>query len=252
MNPILEFFTGELRGEPFYPFSQGHLVLLAIMALLIVAMVWYYRRHPEHRQAFRYAMGTLLLLDQLGWQLWVAVTGQWAIQSMLPFHLCSVFAYLSAYMLFTKNYRVYELAYFLGIGGALQAILTPETNNYPLLHYRIFQALFSHGLIVAAAIYMTLVEGYRPTWRSILRMVVIINLYMLFVGLVNWAIGSNYLYIAHKPDVATALDLLGPWPWYILGMEAVGVVMSLILYLPFAIRDWLASRKGVEMASTSG
>lgn len=242
MNPIFDFFTGTLQGEPFYPFSTGHLFFLGAIALAIVAMVWYYRRHPDHRQAFRYTLATLILIDQLGWQLWVYFTGQWLLQTMLPFHLCSVFAYLTAYMLFTKSYRVYELSYFLGIGGALQALLTPETSGYPFLHYRIFQALLSHAAIVAAPIYMTFVEGYRPTWRSLFRMIITVNLYMLFVAFLNWAIGSNYLYIARKPDVATALDLLGPHPWYVLGMEVVGIVLSLLLYLPFAVRDWRYKR----------
>jgi len=43
----------------------------------------------------------------------------------------------------------------------------------------------------------------------------------------------------HKPPTASLLDLLPPWPWYILWMEAIGlVVMCLILYLPFAVKDW--------------
>jgi hypothetical integral membrane protein (TIGR02206 family) len=66
------------------------------------------------------------------------------------------------------------------------------------------------------------------------------NLYMLLVGLVNALIGSNYLFIAHKPYTPSLLDVLGPWPWYILSAEAVGLAVGLLLYLPFALRDWKA------------
>jgi uncharacterized membrane protein YwaF len=75
---------------------------------------------------------------------------------------------------------------------------------------------------------------------------------MLFVAGVNRAIGSNYLFIAHKPDVATALDLLGPWPWYIAGMQIVGIILAVVLYLPFAIKDWREKRAGTGNAALAG
>jgi len=178
-----------------------------------------------------------LIVDELAWHGWNWATGQWTFQTMLPLHLCSVFVFLSAYMLITKSYPVYEYAYFLGIGGAIQALLTPDAGRYGFPHFRAFQVMISHGSIVTAAIFMTVVEGYRPTWRSLLRVAVGANLYMLAVGMLNWAIGSNYLFIARKPETASLMDLLGPWPWYILSLEAVGLAICLLLYLPYAIRD---------------
>jgi hypothetical integral membrane protein (TIGR02206 family) len=89
---------------------------------------------------------------------------------------------------------------------------------------------------------MTLVEGYRPTWRSYGRVLIWSNVYMLFVGIVNALIGSNYMFIAHKPETASLIDVLGPWPWYILALEAIGFVLFLLLYLPFAFRDIAARR----------
>jgi len=65
-----------------------------------------------------------------------------------------------------------------------------------------------------------------------------VNIYMAAVGLVNWAIGSNYLFIAHKPETASLLDVLPPWPWYILYIEGLGILFVLLFYLPFAIIDW--------------
>jgi uncharacterized membrane protein YwaF len=58
----------------------------------------------------------------------------------------------------------------------------------------------------------------------------------------NFLIGSNYLFIAHKPEVPTLIDVLGPWPFYILPLAGIALGMSLILYLPFAIKDWRTAR----------
>jgi len=156
---------------------------------------------------------------------------------MLPLQLCSLFVFLSAAMLVTRSRKIYEYAYFLGIGGAFQALMTPDSGMYGFPHFRFFEPLISHGLIISASVYLTVVEGFRPTWKSIPRVALAANLYLLLMALVNYLLGSNYLFTAYKPDVPSLLTVLAPWPWYILEFEAVGLVTFLILYLPFAIRD---------------
>lgn len=237
-----EFFAWDYTGGPFRLFSPSHLFVLSVVVLVNLSLV-YSRRNfsPQARRVFRYGLAALLILNETAWHLWIWTTGQWTIQTMLPLHLCSLFVFLSAIMLVTKSYAIYEFAYFLGIGGATQALLTPDVGIYGFPHFRFFQIFISHGSIVTAAIYMTVVERYRPYWKSLLRVVVWANLYMLFVGLVNVLIGSNYLFIARKPDTPSLLDVLGPWPWYILSIEAVGLVIGLLLYLPFALREQFGS-----------
>ncbi len=238
-----EFFAKDFSGEAFILFGPGHLIALAIIALVNISFLFWRRSGELARRRFRYGLAGLLLLDEMAWHAWNLYTGQWTIQTMLPLHLCSVFVFLSAWMLISKNRAIYPFAYFLGISGALQALLTPDAGAYGFPHFRAFQVMISHGAIVTAAIYMTLVEGFRPFWKDTVRVFVISNIYMLFVGLINFLIGSNYLFIARKPDTASLLDVLGPWPWYILAIEAIGFLMILILYSPYALKDWFNRRK---------
>jgi len=51
--------------------------------------------------------------------------------------------------------------------------------------------------------------------------------------------------INSKPETASLLDLLPPWPVYILYMELIGVLNCLLLYLPFVIKDWREKRAAV-------
>lgn len=236
-----EFLAWNYTGEPFRLFSLSHLITLSVVVLVNLAIIsWRRKASLQARRAFRYGLVALLILNETAWHLWIWTTGNWTIQTMLPLHLCGLFVFLSTIMLITKSYTIYELAYFLGIGGATQALLTPNLGIYGFPHFRFFQTFISHGSVVTAAIYMTVVEEYRPYWTSLLRAVVGGNLYMLLVGLVNALIGSNYMFIAHKPDTPSLLDVLGPWPWYILSAEAVGLAVGLLLYLPFALQDWKA------------
>jgi hypothetical integral membrane protein (TIGR02206 family) len=84
---------------------------------------------------------------------------------------------------------------------------------------------------------MTLVEGYRPTGASLKRVIIGSNLYMLAIFILNFIIGSNYMFIARKPDTASLLDVLPAWPWYIPIIELLGLVFVLVFYAPFAIKD---------------
>jgi hypothetical integral membrane protein (TIGR02206 family) len=145
-------------------------------------------------------------------------------------------------MLVTRSFKIYEFAYFLGIGGGLQALATPDLGIYGFPHFRFFQTLLSHGLIVTAPIYMTVVEGFRPTWKSLLKAAFWTNVYALAIYFVNNALGSNYLMVNAKPGVPSLLDLLPEWPWYILWMEGIGVATFLLLYSPFIIKDYGARK----------
>ena len=244
-----DFFAKDYTGGAFQLFGTAHLVALGIVILAILLIVIFGKRANEKtRKTIRYTLAAILIVDEIGWHVWNSANGTWTIQTMLPLHLCSVFVFLSAFMLVTRNYTIYEFAYFLGIAGASQALLTPDAGIYGFPHYRFFQVMLSNGCIMAAALYMTFVEGYRPTWKSLKKVLIGANIYMMAVFFFNLAIGSNYLFIAHKPGTASLIDLMPAWPWYILVIELLGMAVSLLLYLPFAISDWRGKKVKVEAA----
>ena len=235
---MAQLFARDYTGAPFVLFGPPHLVALFVVVLVNLLIIAFRRRFtPDNKRAFRLGLATVLVLNEIAWHLWNFFTGQWTLQTMLPLHLCSVLVWVSAYMLVTGNELIYEFSYFLGIAGATQALLTPDAGIYGFPHFRFFQSIISHGSIVTAAIYMTFVEGYRPHWRSLVRVAIWGNVYMAIIGLVNWLLGSNYLFIAHKPETASLLDVLGPWPWYILSLELLAGGLCLLLYLPYAVCD---------------
>lgn len=235
---MIQYFVKDYQGAPFELFDTAHLIALAVVVLINVLIVVFRKKFTSQgRQKFRYIVAAILLANETAWHLWNYFTGQWTVQTMLPLHLCSILVFVSAIMLLTRNYAIYEFSYFLGIAGATQALLTPDAGIYGFPHFRFFQVFISHGLIVTAAIYMTLVEGFRPYWKSLQQIAVWGNVYMVAIFILNQLIGSNYLFIAHKPETASLMDVLPPWPWYIPVLEVMALVMCLLLYLPFIIHD---------------
>ena len=227
-------------------FDLTHIGALAAIFLLNLFLLRFKNKDETVRRKVRVAMAVTLWLTESAWHFWNIYHGTWSIQEHLPLHACSVLIWLAGFMLINKNYRIYEFAYFLGIGGALQALLTPDIGIYGFPHFRFIQTYISHGLLLTSAIYMTVIEGFRPTWQSLKRIIIFLNIYMLAVFGVNQLIGSNYLFVARKPPGPTLLDALPEWPVYIFYMEAIGLVMFLLLYLPFAVKDWRSTKKKAE------
>jgi len=239
-----EFFAKDFSGQAFDLFGVSHLIAIAIILCCLLALFFLRQRISEKSKwLFRVILAIVLVANETGWHLWNASIGEWTIQTMLPFHLCSILIWLSAYMLIKKSFRIYEFAYLLGIVGAMQAILTPDLGGYGFPHYRFFQTFISHGGIILAACSLTWLEGFRPVPASLVRVIVGSNLYMALVGLINWLVGSNYLFIAHKPVTASLLDLLPDWPIYILYIEGLAVFLCLLMYLPFAIQDFASKKR---------
>jgi hypothetical integral membrane protein (TIGR02206 family) len=233
-----QYFAKDYTGGSFVLFGPGHLGFILFFLLFNLSFIYLRRIKSEtFRRNFRYGMAIASIVVELSWHIWKAAIGQWTVTEMLPLHLCSLFVILNSIMLFTRSYSIYEISYFLGIAGALQAFLTPDAGIYGLPHFRPIQTLLAHGLIITECVYMTVVEGFRPTLKSIWRVFLYGNIAMVLIHCVNLGLGSNYMYTMHKPVTASLLDMLGPWPWYLLAIEGIAVVMCAILYLPFAISD---------------
>jgi hypothetical integral membrane protein (TIGR02206 family) len=235
------FFARNFAGPAFVLFGPAHIAALGAIVLLNLALIQFKGGSEATRSKVRWTLAITLWTAEISWNLWVYLTGQWTVQWMLPLNLCTVLIWLTGFMLIFKNKTIYEFCYFLGIGGAIQYLATPDLGIYGFPHFRFFQTFTSHGLLLTCAIYMTVVEGFRPNWKSVLRVVVIANVYMLAIYSVNLGLHSDYLDINAKPGTPSILDLLPPWPYYILFMELIGIATFLLLYAPFFIKDRKAS-----------
>lgn len=233
-----KYFSYDYTGEPFELFGATHIAALLALILIGYGLTRFKGADEATRKRVRVALGIFLWLNESVWHIWNAAWGHWNVQTMLPLHACSILIWLSGFMLIFRSYAIYEFAYFMGIGGAFQYLMTPDLGIYGFPHIRYFQAFLSHGILLISAIYMTVVEGFRPTWKSFWRVVIVTNIYMVIIYPINVWLGSNYLMINGKPSTPSLLDLMPDWPVYILHMEAMGIVTFLLLYAPFAIREW--------------
>jgi hypothetical integral membrane protein (TIGR02206 family) len=232
-------FSAYPVGMEFRMFGPPHLVVLGVVLAVNLSLAPLRRVLGEAgRRNFRFGLAALMAGLFAAHAVWRVYVGFWTWLWDLPLHLCDLTALLSIALLLTRNQRLYEFVYFLGIGGALQALVTSNVGIYGYPHLYFFTSMIIHGGIITTGLYFTVVEGLRPTWRSLWRVAGWMLAYTTVIFGLNLLIGSNYLFIGHKPDFPSLIDELGPWPWYVFGLIGVGIASLLVLYLPFALKDW--------------
>jgi hypothetical integral membrane protein (TIGR02206 family) len=143
------------------------------------------------------------------------------------------------------NRRWLELAYFWGIGGTLQAIITPNLH-YGFPDVRFISFFVAHSGIVIGIFFLMLVYGFRPTPAGLLRTFLWTEVYFVIAFSVDLLTGQNYGYLLHKPDTASLLSYLSDWrPLYLVEFHLLAFAFFSLLYAPFAIVD-LARQKPNE------
>lgn len=231
------WFAYDYDGGAFVLFGPVHIATLVALAGLTAWLVLAGRSSEAGRRTvLRRALAVLLLVNETAWHVWNLAWGTWGLQEMLPLHVCSVMVWMAIVVLWTGYAPLYAPVYFLGVAGAVQALITPDAGIYGFPHFRYFQTMIAHGGLVAAGLWVVVAERYRPGVRDGVRVLVALNAYALVVYFLNGWIGSNYLYVNAKPDTASIMDAMPAWPWYVPILEMLALVFFVLLLLPFVRR----------------
>jgi hypothetical integral membrane protein (TIGR02206 family) len=153
---------------------------------------------------------------------------------VLPFHISYFMNLMLPFMLWRRSFFLFEITYYMVMGGCIQSLLTPALDHsFP--HYLNLRFFVVHIGLLQSVFYAIFVYGFRPTWQSFGRAFLWTNIYVVLVFGINYILGTNFLYLNRKPNVATLLDLFGPWPWYLVGAEFLCLMMYTLVMLPFAL-----------------
>ena len=221
-----------------------HIVALALTIALPIALSVLVRKADSSvlTNGVCYLLAGILIINEIGGWIYRAATVQsfnYFVQNHLPLHICGVALFVVVFMLLRRNQILYEIGYFWGIVGTLNAVITPQLAvDFP--HYRFFQYFIVHGGIVASALFATWGLRMRPTFKGLLRSFLLANLYMVVIAGVNLLLKSNYMFICDPPHTKSPF-FFAPWPWYIPILDAVAFVLFFLVYSPFLVGDWLRS-----------
>ena len=247
---ISPYLFAEHQGESFQRFGLPHLIVLgATLLLTLLIIITRNRLDDENKASLREVMAQILIINELISYLWLYFYKGATLLEILPLHPINILAWFSAFMLLKKGKKLYELVYFLGTISALYLLLMPNLNQYGFPHYRFFYILITPAIIFLSIIHMTFSEeDIHPQWKSLLRVFATANIILAIIYGINIFLGSNYLHLITKPT--SSLINFPNAPLHILYYEGIGIIISLILYIPFIVKNWLDNR-GLKDAGTS-
>lgn len=150
----------------------------------------------------------------------------------LPMHLCDWTLLLAAFALLRHLQLCFELAYFWGIGGTMQALFTPAET--PDRFIQLFGFFLIHSMIPTGIFWLMLSRKMHPQPGSVWRFMIWSEVYLVAALLTNELTGGNYGFLSEKPGTGTLLDVLSDERWlYLFQLNLLALAMFSILYLPW-------------------
>jgi len=216
----------------FVPFGAAHVGAILLTAVVGAGMARLVRRRPAAGVPVRgtlFAAIALLLIGHLG----IGAREGWLTWEMLlPLHLCDAATVLALVSLAWPRRGGVEILYFWAGSGSALAMLTPDLPwGFPAWGFFVFFGL--HGLVIVAAAVLVFGFGLTPRpgapWRALLATAAL----AAAAATAGSLLGMNYMFLRWKPQAATPLDWMGPWPLYILTGAVVALIVFHLLALPF-------------------
>ncbi|MGI9089041.1 MAG: TIGR02206 family membrane protein [Chthoniobacterales bacterium] len=241
-----------MEPEPtFHAYSTEHLVAIALTLVLpfLLAAIVRRSRSALVERAITIFILTSLVANYVGYLIFIRRLGDQTLAQMLPMQMCDWAMVVIMVALWTGNRRWFEVAYFWGIGGTLQAVLTPDLRfGFPDLRFISF--FVAHSGIIVGVIFLMLTRRLRPYPISIVRAFLWSEVYFVSALVADQITGVNYGFLLHQPEAFSLLSYLSnSRPIYLLQMHLLALVFFVVLYLPFALYDMFRrlNREGVTV-----
>src|SRR5216110_2519816 len=223
----------------FKPFGIAHLAVIFLTIALPFVLAFSVHRTKSRilERSLAFSISTLLLINYLAYLIVARDFGVTTWQRTLPLQLCDWAMFGIIVARWTGNRRWLEVAYFWGIGGTLQAIITPNLR-YGFPDLRFISFFVAHSGIIIGIVFLMLIYGFRPRATGVLRTFAWTEMYFVVAFTTDLLTGENYGFLLHKPEAASLLNFLSDSrPLYLLEFHGLAFLFFCVLYAPFAIVD---------------
>jgi hypothetical integral membrane protein (TIGR02206 family) len=231
----------KLKLSGLEPFDAHHLIAIFFSVFIIITIPFIGKvLKQKNRKKFIYILISVALLQEIVDYIARYNFDGFNFAEDLPLHICSYALFMSAYSLYFKNQFCFEFSYLLGVTGTFIAILTPEFNDFDgwVMYVTYFM---HHSLIPTFSLWNIYVDGMSLRKLSIPYSLIFLAIIAVPVGIICWLTGGNYMYLARIPNVENPL-VFGEWPFYLIYLNIIGVILMIVASSPFYIFNYLNNR----------
>ncbi len=221
-----------VASRVFMSWGPSHIGVLTLTILGAFGLVVLARRgDPRVVRATGLVLGSVLAILTVGEQ--VAAFDPAHPGLTLPLQLSNLAPYAAAWAVVSGQRWATALTYYWGLTLTAQSLLTPALGgrDFPAPSFLVFFA--GYVLIVWIAAMLTWGLGRHPSWHDYRVALAATVCWAVPAQVVNVLTGANYGYLDRKPETASLLDVIGPWPWYLLVAAVLVVVVWALITLPW-------------------
>lgn len=230
-------------GECFVAFSLEHNIALIAICILIISCFKFESFYKKNDSKISLGISFLMALQQTLLYSWYLTSGSFSLKESLPLYTCRIAIIISVFMLLKPKQWMVDLVYFWGFTGSLIALLSPDTSTFTYPHFMFLQYFVGHGFLIFTSIYMIKIKGFDINMNSFFRTLKFTAAYIIAIIPINYMTGGNYAYLSGKPQTATVLDFLPPYPYYIPIIIFFMIWIFFMALLPFLLRNRYFSYK---------
>ena len=171
--------------------------------LFVIAFIILFLKLPAYsswarNKNYTKFIGALILVNLIVENTYGLYLGVWNIKQFLPLHFCGLSGLLASILMFRYSNKIANILFYWGLIGGFYAIITPEFD-YGRDGYFFYSYIIGHASIIMVSLYSILFMGFTPAKNSWLKIFILTQFVALFIGLINWIIGSNYMYLSSPP-----------------------------------------------------
>lgn len=221
MNPTTKY----IPPYSFDLFGIDHIISL----VFVVLICWFLINHNEKigihdkSKSFIFFLVFILISLDISEDVVRLFTNHYSIKKDLPLHLCSIGIYVAVFALLNKNKTAFQLIFYWGLVGAVQAILTPDGDFFELRIFFIYSQAY-HGALIFSVLWLIAKYDMRMEIKFLPKMLIITNFIAIIIFVINYFLDSNYFFLRFRPNVVSPF-VIGEWPFYIISVQFFSIIL---------------------------
>ena len=243
------FFTPESwmpEGLGFKLYGTTHLLWLLFFVLLCTtSLIVYKKLNAKNRNIMRICIAATVFVLETAKNCVAFAVGDFHI-GHLPFHLCGINVLLITFSIFKRSKTVENFLYYIGIPGAMLALLTPDWTNMPCLNYFHIHSFVIHMFLVLYPFVLVASGDLKPELKAMPKCILLLIGFAIPALILNIMFETNFMFLMDTAGIGFLQifkDIFGAHQW---AFPILLPIVMLIMSLPLLIADKIQKHKKLQ------
>ena len=230
-------------GVGFKLYDSTHLAWLGFFILLCAVSVIVYRKlGTKGRNIMRIAIAVIVITLETIKNCVAAAIGDFGI-GHFPFHLCGINVLLITFCIFKRVRTVENFLYYIGIPGAMLALLTPDWTAMPCNNFFHIHSFVIHMFLVLYPFVLVAGGDLKPDLKSMPKCILLLIGFAIPALILNILFDQNFMFVMNTAGIGFLQmfkDIFGAHQW---AFPILLPIVMFIMALPILIINKIKKSK---------